>query len=65
MNLVNDKGAIQSLVFIFNEQKYKVIGTRVNRSIWDCVDIIKREDGMTKEFTRKELKNYFINVVFI
>lgn len=62
MNLVNDKGAIESLEFTFNEQKYKVIGTRVNRSIWDCVDIVKREDGLTKEFTRKELKNYFINI---
>lgn len=62
MNLVNEKGAIQSLEFTFNEQRYKVIGTRVNRSIWDCVDIIKREDGLTKEFTRRELKNYFINV---
>lgn len=65
MNLVNEQGAIQSLVFIFNDQKYKVIGTRLNRSIWDCVDVVKREDGLTKEFTRKELKNYFTEVVFI
>ena len=43
MKLVNEQGAIQSLEFTFNEQKYKVIGTRLNRSIWDCVDIHYRD----------------------
>ena len=49
--------------FHCNGFHYKIIGTKSNSkdSIWKAIDTIKRSDGLIKDFTRQELKNYFNN----
>ncbi len=51
------------LEFECNGFNYKIIGTKSNSrdSIWKTIDTIKRSDGLIKDFTRQELKNYFNN----
>lgn len=65
MNLVDEKGSIITMGFIFKDKKYKVVGTESRKSIWDCIDEVVREDGMRRKFTRRELKNYFTDIVVI
>lgn len=61
--LVSVSGEILMLEFNYNGFHYKIISTKSNSrdSIWKAIDTIKRNDGLIKDFTRQELKNYFNN----
>jgi len=62
MIIVNADGSIRKLEWTYKGRKYKIVATQstgVNRPVWEAIDTIKREDGVYKDLTRRELKNYF------
>ena len=65
--LVHDSGYIKSKDFIFTGKKYEVISSEigVNNSIWSTIDTVRREDGVERKFTRKELRGYFVEVELV
>lgn len=73
MDLVSDKGSINpnigvELKFIFNDNTYKIASTHseLYGGVWNTIDrVIRIHDGKALEFTRKQLKDYFKNVIFI
>lgn len=62
MSVVGNNGDIEKLEWEYKGQFYKIISTSstgVYCSVWKSKDKVKRSDGLVKEFTRKELKEYF------
>lgn len=48
----------------FKGTEYKIIATEsIERgdSVWKAIDTVKRADGLTKKFTRRQLSEYFNN----
>lgn len=61
--LVSNSGAIMKNEFEFNGFTYKVIASESKGRIWNTIDTIRRNDGVRRNFTRKELKEYFKEIV--
>ena len=61
--LVSNSGAIMKNEFEFNGFTYKVISSESKGGIWNTIDTIRRNDGVRRQFTRKELKEYFKEIV--
>ena len=61
--LVSNSGAIMKNEFEFNGFTYKVISSESKGRIWNTIDTIRRNDGVRRKFTRKELKEYFKEIV--
>lgn len=62
MVVVGKNGDIKKLEWEHKGNFYKIISTGSTgayRPIWEAKDKVKRSDGLIKEFTRKELKEYF------
>lgn len=59
--IVKESGEITQFEWTFKGYKYRVISTKAESrsNIWETMDTVKREDGMTKTFSRIQLKNYF------
>ena len=61
--LVSNSGVIMKNEFEFNGFTYKVISSESKGRIWNTIDTIRRNDGVRRQFTRKELKEYFKEIV--
>lgn len=62
--VVKDNGEIAKIEWEFRGFFYKIIASESSgktHSVWQTLDTIKRNDGMIKTFTRRQLKKYFDN----
>lgn len=65
VRLVNEDGTLVTLKWEVEGRLYQIVetlGFDFQTSVWDAMDTVKRHDGSTHKFRRKELSRHFKKV---
>lgn len=60
--IVKEDGTITQIKWEFRGKTYEIIASETTsraHSVWNTIDTVKREDGKTQQFTRRQLRKYF------